>query len=94
MEYIALEYILTAEYNHYIDVVQYYISKVLIPTYTLSKRCIFMETFERLLQLMIVCTKIVTKKKDIAFAITLSKSLNKPGKKWLSMSFFSVADVT
>ena len=52
-----------------------------------------METFESLLQLMIVCTKIVTKK-EIAFAITLSKSLNKPGKKWLSMSFFSVADVT
>ena len=52
-----------------------------------------METFERLLQLMIVCTKIVTKN-EIAFAITLSKSLNKPGKKWLSMSFFSVADVT
>ena len=50
-----------------------------------------METFESLLQLMIVCTKIVTKK-EIAFAITLSKSLNKPGKNGYS-SFFSVGDV-
>ena len=46
-----------------------------------------METFERLLQLMIICTKIVTKN-EIAFAITLSKSLNKPGKKMAIYEFF------